>query len=75
MYNKSLKEVLETFDTTVDGISQEEAERRLNNYGENKLPEGKKTPLFIKFLKQFTDVMILVLLVAAVISLVVAIVE
>ena len=75
MYNKSLKEVLETFDTTVDGISQEEADRRLKNYGENKLPEGKKTPLIVKFLKQFTDVMILVLLVAAVISLVVAIME
>ena len=75
MYNKSLNEVLDTFDTTVDGISAEEASRRLKNYGENKLPEGKKTPLVVKFLKQFTDVMIIVLLVAAVISLVVAIME
>ena len=50
------------------GLSQEEAERRLSRYGPNRLQEGKRvTPIQI-FLAQFKNVMVLILLAAAVVS-------
>ena len=54
------------------GLSAEEAEKRLAEVGENKLAEKKKKSLFVRFLEQFKDVMIIILIVAAIISLVVA---
>ncbi|HMM30300.1 MAG TPA: calcium-translocating P-type ATPase, PMCA-type [Clostridia bacterium] len=50
------------------GLSAEEAERRLAEHGENKLTEKKKETLLQKFLNQFKDVMIIILIVAAAIS-------
>lgn len=50
------------------GLSNAEAKRRLEEYGPNKLREEKKTPLAIRFLKQFNDFMIWVLLAAVIIS-------
>lgn len=47
------------------GLSQAEAENRLKKYGRNKLEEGKKRHSFLKFLDQFKDLMIIVLVVAA----------
>ena len=50
------------------GLSGEEAQKRLEAYGENKLTEKKKQTLLQKFLNQFKDAMIIILLVAAAIS-------
>lgn len=50
------------------GLTKEEAERRLKEGGKNKLTEGKKESLFSKFIKQFSDFMIITLIVAAIIS-------
>ncbi|WP_206911704.1 calcium-translocating P-type ATPase, PMCA-type [Enterococcus sp. DIV0840] len=67
-YTQSDEEVLQKFDTTVDGLSNQEAKKRLENYGANALDEGKKKSIVVKFFEQFKDFMIIVLLFAAVIS-------
>lgn len=50
------------------GLSKEEAEERHNKHGPNKLDEQKKENLLIRFIKQFQDFMIIILLIAAVVS-------
>lgn len=74
-YLQNAEEVLRDTASSVDGLSASEAERRLAQNGPNKLQEGKKTPLIVKFLKQIADPMIIVLLVAALISLVTVIIN
>ena len=54
------------------GLTSGEVERRKIEYGENKLKEKKKESLFIKFIKQFNDFMIIILIIASIISLVLA---
>lgn len=54
------------------GLSPEEAARRLTEYGANKLEEGSRKTSLQLFLEQFKDVMIIILLIAALISFVVA---
>ena len=51
-----------------EGLSPEEALRRLERCGPNKLSEGKKKPVWQVFLAQFQDLMVAILLAAAVIS-------
>ncbi len=51
-----------------DGLPEEEAEKRLNELGKNELPQKKREPLIIRFLKHFNDVLIYILLLAAVIT-------
>jgi P-type Ca2+ transporter type 2C len=51
-----------------EGLTQREAERRLAQHGENKLTEGRRRPLFFRFLDQFRDFLIIVLIVAALLS-------
>ena len=54
------------------GLSDEEVKQRQEKYGKNKLQEKKKESLFIKFLKQFNDFMIIILIMASIISAVVS---
>lgn len=61
-------EVFDSFQISEDGASQEEAEKRLGFFGENKLPEGKKKSKILKFLLQFNNALIYVLIVAAIIT-------
>ena len=71
---KSAKEVLRELDSNVEqGLTSEEAGKRLLKYGPNKLPEKKKTPLFLVFLSQFNDPMIFILLAAALLSVAISI--
>ena len=71
---KSAKEVLQELNSNVEqGLSSQEAGERLIKYGPNKLPEKKKTPLFLVFLQQFNDPMIFILLAAALLSVAISI--
>ena len=74
-YSEDLSEVKEALSTTEEGLSPEEAASRLERYGKNELAEKKKKSLAAKFFEQFKDVMILVLIVAAVVSAVLTIVN
>ncbi|HEY8443730.1 MAG TPA: calcium-translocating P-type ATPase, PMCA-type [Clostridia bacterium] len=67
-YNKEVDVVLKELGTSTSGLSDQEAALRLQKYGYNVLAEGKKASLFIKFLKQLINPMIIVLMVAAAIS-------
>ncbi len=68
-YNNSVEEVIEMFDTSLEsGLSTEEVQKRLTQYGFNEFSKKKGKSLLTKFLAQFQSFMIIVLLVAAVIS-------
>lgn len=67
-YTQTEDEVLKKFNVTREGLSEAEANKRLAEYGENQLDEGKKKSLLSKFFDQFKDLMIVILLVAALIS-------
>lgn len=54
--------------TTTNGLAQSQAEERLQKYGKNKLEEPPKDSLLKKFIMQFADPMIIILIVAACIS-------
>ena len=72
----SAAEVVSDLNTDADsGITDAEAAGRLAVYGENKLEQGKKQSGFMRFLMQFTDIMIILLIVAAIVSLVFTIIE
>ena len=75
-HNQSRFQVVETLKSDITlGLTQGEAQQRLSQYGENKLREKPKKTNFQRFLDQFKDAMILILLIAAAISFTVAIVE
>lgn len=71
-YAKSAEETLTVLHSQAEGLSDQEAAARLEQYGPNELEAGKKTTILQKFLEQFKDLMIIVLLVAAIISAVVS---
>ena len=54
------------------GLTKKEVEERQEKYGKNKLEEKKKESIFIKFIKQFNDFMIIILIIASIISAVVS---
>ena len=74
-FSLSTDTVLKKLDTSKDGLSQKEAEKRLQNYGPNQLATGKKESLLHKFFAQFEDFMILVLLCAAGVSFLLSLLE
>lgn len=67
--------VLQEYKSSQDGLSAEEAEKRLEKNGRNKLKEGKKESVFHRFLMEFTDPMTIILIVAAVVSAVTSVYE
>lgn len=67
-YLKSVNEIIEELNSSTQGLSLYEAQRRLQQYGPNELKEKKKKTPFMMFIDQFKDFMILVLIVAAIIS-------
>jgi Ca2+-transporting ATPase len=74
-HHTSTGEALDFLKTSQGGLTSEEAILRLAKYGENALKKEKKQSLVLKFLAQFKDVMVIILLFAAVISLVFSLVN
>lgn len=56
----------------ISGLTEDEANERLKKYGKNKLEDKKKDNIFVKFIKQFNDFMIIILIIASIISAVMA---
>ena len=69
-YTQGEEEVLKSLDTSIDGLSTAQAKERLDAYGYNELDEGEKRSLLSKFIDQFKDLMIIILLVAAALSII-----
>lgn len=67
-YLSTAAEVLQSQQSGEEGLSQQEAQKRLEKVGPNKLEEGKKVPLIKRFLEELADPMIIILIVAAAIS-------
>jgi len=67
-HNENESVVLESLDTSTNGLSREEATNRLTNYGPNRLPEPKKRGPLFRFLYQFHNVLIYVLIAASAIT-------
>ncbi len=67
-HSQSVETVFEKLETNKSGITDEEAGKRLDQYGLNKLPEGKSKSALQRFLLQFHNVLIYVLMAAAVIT-------
>ena len=68
-YQSQKDEILKEFRVTKDGLSNEEAAKRLGEYGENVLQEEKKKSVLQVFLGQFMDLLVIILIIAAVISM------
>lgn len=74
-YTQTADEVLSNLESSTQGLSAANAQERLTKYGKNQLTEVKKQSWMSRFFAQFKDVMIILLLVSAVISLVFGIIE
>lgn len=74
-YNKKVEELYKELNTNISGLTEEEASKRLEEYGENKLAERKKKSNLIIFLNQFNDLMIILLIFASVFSAVISYIQ
>lgn len=74
-YNKKVEQLYKELNTSINGLTEEEASKRLEKYGENKLAERKKKSNFIIFLNQFNDLMIILLIFASVFSAVISYIQ
>ena len=68
-YNQTRDEALESMNVTTDGLSSERAEQLLEKNGKNVLDEAKKNSVLHVFLSQFADLLVIILIVAAIISM------
>lgn len=64
----SQEELLQQLNSSMNGLTAEEAKKRLEQYGYNKLQEGKRKGVLQVFAEQFADLLVIILIIAAVIS-------
>lgn len=69
---KEISQIFKELKTSYKGLNENDVKQRLEKYGKNTLKEKKKESIFIKFIKQFNDFMIITLIIAAIISAVVS---
>ncbi len=67
-FDMTCHDALESQQSSMDGLTAQQAEERLQQYGKNQLAEGKKKGVLAVFFSQFKDLLVLILLVAGVIS-------
>ena len=67
-YSKTPQEALAEQQAAATGLTDQEVQRRREQYGRNQLSEGKKKTAFQVFLEQFKDLLVIILMIAAVIS-------
>ncbi len=67
------EDVLREFGTnSKNGLTEEEVKKRQNKYGKNRLKDKPKENIFVKFVKQFNDFMIIILIIASIVSAVIS---
>ena len=71
MWDKTVQEVLKMTNSSKDGITQKLAEQRLLLNGKNEIPKGKKKSIIEIFFQQFKSPIILILIVAAIFSIII----
>ncbi len=69
-FRKSGQDALKELETSLNGLSKEEAQNRRKRYGKNALAEEKKKSVIQVFLEQFKDLLVIILIVAGIISLI-----
>ncbi|MER2013799.1 MAG: HAD-IC family P-type ATPase, partial [Methanobrevibacter sp.] len=63
-----MSDILSKYSTSLEGLSEDEARKRQSEYGLNEIIEKKPTPLIILFFSQFADILIVLLIIAAIAS-------
>ena len=71
MWNKTIEQTLEKTNSNANGISEKKAEQRLLLNGKNEIPKGKKKSVIEIFFEQFKSPIILILIVAAIFSIII----
>ena len=75
-YNKTVEEVAKELDVDLqNGLNQKQVNEKIAKYGLNELKAEKKKSLFVKFLEQFKDFMIIILIIAAIVSGIVSVAQ
>ena len=74
-YKQSIEESLNYFSSNKNGLSYSEVNSRVKESCEFAIKKAKKSNLFIKFLAQLKELMVLILLISAIISIIIGIVE
>ena len=64
-FSKREEEIFKILNSNTRGLDSKEAKKRLNDFGQNIILNKKKTPWIVRFLKQFNDTMIIILLIVA----------
>ena len=75
-HTKNIKEIEKELRTNIKtGLGDKDVQIRQDEFGKNKIEEGKKESLLVKFLNQFKDFMIIILIIAAIISAIISYIE
>lgn len=75
MYKLKIDEVFKNLGTSVDGLSESEIVKRQNKYGKNEIKKQKKQSFFKRFIKQFLNIMVGILLISAIVSISLALIN
>ncbi|MBE6139718.1 MAG: HAD family hydrolase [Firmicutes bacterium] len=67
-YNKKIEDIEHELETSIDGLTDKEAKKRLDKYGKNTLPKKKKDSVFKIFFNELKDPIVLLLIVAIIVS-------